>query len=118
MFSKTIKNMLVVITLQFAMAGLSVAVASNIEERKSALILNAIHPDQLHRTSNSQAVARQLSQSRRGGLKSRSQVIEEVKRRYDAEILKISLDERQQVYRVRVLMKNGKVRNLQISARR
>jgi uncharacterized membrane protein YkoI len=51
-------------------------------------------------------------------LRSRSDVMQEVKRRYNAEILKISLDERQQVYRVRVLMPNGKVRNLTISARR
>lgn len=60
----------------------------------------------------------QLSQNGRGNLRSRSDVIQEVKQRYNAEILKISLDDRKQVYRVRVLMPNGKVRNLQISARR
>jgi len=60
----------------------------------------------------------QLSQNRQATLRSRSDVIQEVKRRYNAEILKVSLDERKQMYRVRVLMPNGKVRNLQISARR
>ncbi len=53
-----------------------------------------------------------------GDLKSRSDVIREVKKRYDAEVLRISFDEARKVYRVRVLMPNGKVRNLTISARR
>jgi hypothetical protein len=60
----------------------------------------------------------QYSQNRRSNLRSRSDVIHEVKTRYNAEVLKITLDERQQLYRVRVLMPNGKVRNLQVSARR
>lgn len=57
-----------------------------------------------------------LAQS--GDLKSRSEVIREVKRRYRAEVLRISFDEARKVYRVRVLMPNGKVRNLTVSARR
>ncbi len=60
----------------------------------------------------------QLSQNSRAKLRSRSDVMQEVKRTYKAEILKISLDESKQVYRVRVLMPNGKVRNLEISAQR
>ena len=64
------------------------------------------------------AISRQYSQSGNKSLKSRSDVIQEVKRKYKAEVLKISLNERKQVYDVRVLMKNGKVRNLQIAARR
>jgi uncharacterized membrane protein YkoI len=51
-------------------------------------------------------------------LRSRSEVIQQVKREYNAEVLKITLDERRQVYRVRVLMPNGKVRKLTINARR
>jgi uncharacterized membrane protein YkoI len=60
----------------------------------------------------------QYTQKSSDNLRSRSDVIQEVKRRYNAEVLKISLDENKQVYRVRVLMPNGKVRNLQISAQR
>jgi len=58
----------------------------------------------------------QLAQG--GGVKSRSEVIREVKRRYNAEVLRISYDEARKVYRVRVLMRNGKVRNITVSARR
>lgn len=72
-----------------------------------------------HNSGASQLVIYQLSQNEGSKLRSRSDVIEEVKERYSrCEILKISLDERKQMYRVRVLMPNGKVRNLKISARR
>jgi uncharacterized membrane protein YkoI len=60
----------------------------------------------------------EYSQNDSANLRSRSEVVQEVKRRYNAEVLKISLDKSQQVYRVRVLMPGGKVRNLQVSARR
>ena len=56
--------------------------------------------------------------SQKDNLRSRDDVIREVKRRHNCEILKVSLDERKQQYKVRVLMPNGKVRNLKISARR
>lgn len=52
------------------------------------------------------------------GIRSRSEVIREVKQRYNAEILRIELDEKRKVYKVRILMPNGKVRNITISARR
>lgn len=71
-----------------------------------------------HSTNASQFGATTYAQNGADNLRSRSDVMQEVKRRYNAEVLKISLDERQQVYRVRVLMPNGKVRNLTISARR
>ena len=48
----------------------------------------------------------------------KSEVVREVKRRYDARVLKISLNEKRGVYRVRILMPNGKVRNLTVNARR
>lgn len=60
----------------------------------------------------------QYSQKQNDKLRSRGDVIREIKRRHNCEILKVSLDERKQLYRVRVLMPNGKVRNLKISARR
>jgi hypothetical protein len=44
--------------------------------------------------------------------------MQEVKRRYDAKVLKITLNKQRQIYNVRVLMPNGKVRNIQVSAER
>ena len=54
----------------------------------------------------------------RENFRSRSEVVREIKQRYDAKVLKISLNEARAVYDVRVLMPNGKVRNMQVSARR
>ena len=50
-------------------------------------------------------------------VRSRSDVMREVKERYNAKVLKISLNEKSGVYNVRVLMPNGKVRSLQVIAR-
>jgi len=49
--------------------------------------------------------------------RSRSDVMHEVKQRYNAKVLKISLNEKAGVYYVRVLMPNGKVRSLKVNAR-
>jgi len=51
-------------------------------------------------------------------LRSKSEVMDEVKRRYGGQVLRISLNQQSASYNVRVLLPNGKVRNLQISARR
>lgn len=58
------------------------------------------------------------SQNAQSDYRSRSEVMREVKRRYDAKVLKISLNKQREVYNVRLLMPNGKVRNIQVSARR
>ena len=50
-------------------------------------------------------------------VRSRSEVMQEVKQRYNAKVLKISLNEKAGVYKVRMLMPNGKVRSIQVSAR-
>ena len=49
--------------------------------------------------------------------RSRSDVMNEVKQRYNAKVLKISLNEQAGVYNVRLLMPNGKVRSVQVNAR-
>lgn len=49
---------------------------------------------------------------------SKSEVVRQVKREYDAQVLKVTLNEQRGVYDVRVLMPNGKVRNLTVSAKR
>jgi hypothetical protein len=51
-------------------------------------------------------------------LRSRSDVMNEVKKRYDAKVLKISLNSHTGIYNVRILLPNGKVRNIQISRKR
>lgn len=50
--------------------------------------------------------------------RSKSDVMREVKRRYDARVLKITLNKKRHAYRVRLLMPNGKVRNISVSAHR
>lgn len=49
-------------------------------------------------------------------IRSRSDVVNEVKQRYNAKVLKVSLNEKAGVYKVRMLMPNGKVRSIQVSA--
>ena len=58
----------------------------------------------------------QLSQGSK--VRSRSDVMREVKQRYNAEVLRIKLNEKRMVYQVRVLMPNGKVKNITVSAQR
>ncbi len=50
-------------------------------------------------------------------VRSRSEVMNEVKQRYNAKVLKISLNEKAGVYYVRMLMPSGKVRSIQVNAR-
>jgi len=57
-----------------------------------------------------------LSQTDR--IRSRRDVMREVKQRYNAEVLRINLNKQRMVYEVRVLMPNGKVKNITVSARR
>lgn len=54
----------------------------------------------------------------KGELRSRSDVMNEVKKRYDAKVLKISLNSHTGIYHVRILLPNGKVRSVQISRKR
>lgn len=49
--------------------------------------------------------------------RSKSAVIADVKRRYNARVLKIALNKKLGVYRVRILMPNGKVRVVSVSAK-
>lgn len=60
----------------------------------------------------------QFSQSQSRSLRSRSEVIRDVKSRYNAEVLKVTLSQNSRFYNVRVLMPNGKVKNIQVSAER
>ena len=56
--------------------------------------------------------------NRQGHIRSRSEVVNQVKQRYNAKVIKISLNKAQAVYRVRILLPNGKIRNINVSAHR
>jgi hypothetical protein len=103
-------RLILTITLQFAVASGAYAFENGNPQRQAFEALDWPNMNQFG--------VLQYTQKSSDNLRSRSDVIQEVKRRYNAEVLKISLDENKQVYRVRVLMPNGKVRNLQISAQR
>ncbi len=51
-------------------------------------------------------------------VRSRSEVVREVKRRYNAEVLKVTLNKSRTAYKVRILMPNGRVREISVSARK
>ena len=54
-----------------------------------------------------------------GKVRSRSDVVSEVKRKYpNSEILKVKLDERSMVYRVRILTRKGRVSVISVSAKK
>ena len=58
------------------------------------------------------------SQASQGTLRSKDEVIKQIKQRHkNAKVLKISLNKQKTVYRVRVLMHSGKVRQLTVNAR-
>ena len=61
---------------------------------------------------------RLYAQNKERPVRPRSEVMQEVKQRYNAKVLKISLNQRRDTYNVRVLMPNGKVRSLKVSALR
>jgi hypothetical protein len=50
--------------------------------------------------------------------RSKEEVMNEVKNRYKVKVLRISLNEKRGVYNVRILLPSGKVKNVQLSARR
>ena len=69
--------------------------------------------------NNPYSVQRDYAQNdSRKEVRSRSDVVREVKRRYDAQVLKITLNQQRSAYRVRILMPNGRVREVTVSARR
>ena len=51
-------------------------------------------------------------------LRSKSEVMQEVKQRYNGKVVKISLNERTSMYNVRVLLPSGKVKSVSISAQK
>lgn len=58
------------------------------------------------------------AQREQNNFRSKADVIKEVKSRYQAKVLKVTLNERRATYTVRVLLPNGKIKTLRISALR
>jgi len=122
------KRMLILKTLKFKITLLIalLLVAASISTAQAYDRLSSYHYSQKKVAHNKylnskQSYSKQLNYKRKNDFaqkqyRSRSSVIEEVKNRYNAKVLKISLNEKAGVYHVRVLMPNGKVRSLQISA--
>ena len=54
----------------------------------------------------------------KANFRSKSDVVQALKRQHNAKVLKITLNEQRAVYRVRLLMPSGKIRDIQVSARR
>lgn len=63
-------------------------------------------------------LSQRYSQNSQDQLRSRAEIVGEVKQRYNGKVLKVTLNQQKTMYRVRVYMPNGKVRNLQINARK
>lgn len=75
----------------------------------------ASNPDKWYLQSD---FSHRFAQRQNAEWKSRGEVMSEIKRRYEAKILKIRLDQAREVYVVRLLMRNGKVKTVKVSARR
>ena len=75
---------------------------------------------QYNRKMNTNTASNSMRWARnsQGLLLSKSDVIRAVKKRYNARVLKINLKKSHSIYSVRILMPSGKIKNIQINARR
>ncbi len=86
-------------------------------DQSSPMVMHGIRHAQSSQSNRDRQF--QNNSERKRSVRSRSEVVQEVKRRHrGAEVLKISLNRNGTAYNVRVLMPNGKVRSLQVSALR
>ncbi len=81
-------------------------------------LINGFSSSNKPNVASPRVLAQQRNSSDSSGLRSKSEVVREVKRKYDAEVLKISLNSSGNLYRVRILMPNGRIRDVSVSARR
>ena len=83
-------------------------------------LVSAVHSDvrtNFAENTNTNIKPLLVAQSNQG-FRSKSQVMSEVKGRYGGQVLKISLNEKSASYSVRILLPSGKVKNVQVSARK
>ena len=107
---------LIVIALQLANSEVVSAYNEAALQDKDGAFLNGLTSNYSHASELSWQ--KNVSQNQRNELRSRNDVIREIKSRYNAEVLKISLSQNALFYNVRVLMPSGKVRNIQVNAQR
>jgi len=83
---------------------------------RSNSLLDRYH-DVSNRTKAAQGLSHRYAQAKSGNsVRSRSDVVNEVKRQYNAKVLKITLNSKGTAYKVRILMPNGRVRDITVSA--
>ena len=116
-----------IINLQFAVIVVAiVGLSGNVYAltAKSEVSINAPIIEEQSYSSNISSVlipirqAQAQPQKNNSGLRSKNEVMQEVKSRYNGQVVKISLNDRTQMYSVRVLLPNGKVKNLSVSAKK
>ena len=110
-FKQLILKMTLLFVVLFIMTNTSVAYAYSYDGSHSYK-----YSSQHAYSDNKQSAYKSKKYYAQKKYRSRSSVMEEVKRRYNAKVLKISLNEKAGVYNVRVLMPSGKVRSLQVNA--
>lgn len=112
---------LLIILIALPCAGLGVVNANefvgNLHNSDSG-VTNLRPQNSLSQFDTSPSWLNTLSKDSRSDVISQSEVIRQVKDRYDAEVLRISLSKDRRYYKVRVLMPNGKVKNIQVNAQR
>lgn len=99
---------------------LILVISSDVFALSAPIYTQTSHSQGRNSVSTSQAVIRpwlspQLAQREQ---RSRSDVMSDVKKRFNAKVLKISLNAQTNTYNVRILLPNGKVRNVKMSAER
>jgi len=104
-------KLLIISVLALFVSGIGNSFASNYYSKYGHSHSYAPHSHSKKNSYKSQRYAQN------NNVRSRSEVMQEVKQRYNAKVLKISLNEKAGVYKVRMLMPNGKVRSIQVSAR-
>ena len=108
--------LLMLIALQLASSGVVSAYNEGALQDNNGAFINDLTSNYSHASELSWQ--KDVSQNQRNQLRSRNDVIREIKSRYNAEVLKISLSQNALFYNVRVLMPSGKVRNIQVNAER
>lgn len=99
-------------------AGTASAINADSQLVQTQLIEQTNTEPALKSLNNTRIGFRNIAQNSNASFRSKSEVMSEVKARYNAKVLKITLNENTASYSVRALLPNGKVKNLRISARK
>lgn len=121
--AKLVKTSLVVCFSSFVITASGTVMAINAESSDASFSIDSIEQQSLTRSRSSyESVLKPLrqAQSNRNGssYRSQSEVMREVKSRYNGRVVKMSLNESTAMYSVRVLLPNGKIKNISVSARK